>query len=146
MVNINKALLHPAGGHQGSHKARQAGNRLTSVFLYFLHSRWKIFHYWLVQNERLKARPQCKLAQPWPNVGTTVPTLGQRWATTLLSGKHSRPNHHHHQPHPPMVPPKAPPLQCGNICLVISNLLIRRFSAGWLTIFLELIHCGSLTP
>ena len=29
MVNINKyikALLHPAGGHQGSHKAHQAGN------------------------------------------------------------------------------------------------------------------------
>ena len=28
MVNINKyikALLHPAGGHQGSHKAHQAG-------------------------------------------------------------------------------------------------------------------------
>ena len=30
MVNINmyiKAFLHPAGGHQGSHKARQAGNQ-----------------------------------------------------------------------------------------------------------------------
>ena len=30
MVNINKyikALLHPAGGHQGSHKAHQAGNQ-----------------------------------------------------------------------------------------------------------------------
>ena len=29
MVNIKKyikALLHPAGGHQGSHKAHQAGN------------------------------------------------------------------------------------------------------------------------
>ena len=29
MVNINKyikALLHPAGGHQGSHRAHQAGN------------------------------------------------------------------------------------------------------------------------
>ena len=29
MVNINKyikALLHPAGGHQGSHKAHQAGS------------------------------------------------------------------------------------------------------------------------
>ena len=29
MVNINKyikALLHPAGGHQGSHKAHRAGN------------------------------------------------------------------------------------------------------------------------
>ena len=29
MVTINryiKALLHPAGGHQGSHKAHQAGN------------------------------------------------------------------------------------------------------------------------
>ena len=30
MVNINKyikALLHPAGDHQGSHKAHQAGNQ-----------------------------------------------------------------------------------------------------------------------
>ena len=30
MVTINryiKALLHPAGGHQGSHKAHQAGNQ-----------------------------------------------------------------------------------------------------------------------
>ena len=30
MVNINKhikALLHPAGGHQESHKAHQAGNQ-----------------------------------------------------------------------------------------------------------------------
>ena len=30
MVNIHKyieALLHPAGGHQGSHKAYQAGNQ-----------------------------------------------------------------------------------------------------------------------
>ena len=30
MANINKyikALLHPAGGHQGSQKAHQAGNR-----------------------------------------------------------------------------------------------------------------------
>ena len=30
MVNINKgieALLYPAGGHQGSHKAHQAGNQ-----------------------------------------------------------------------------------------------------------------------
>ena len=30
MVNINKyikALLHPAGGYQGSHKAHQAGNQ-----------------------------------------------------------------------------------------------------------------------
>ena len=25
-------------------------------------------------------RQQCKLGQRWPNVGTTVPTLGQRWA------------------------------------------------------------------
>ena len=32
MANINKyikALLHPAGGHQGSHKAYQAGNQIT---------------------------------------------------------------------------------------------------------------------
>ena len=32
MVFINsyiKALLHPAGGHQGSHKAHQAGNEIT---------------------------------------------------------------------------------------------------------------------
>ena len=32
MVTINryiKALLHPAGGHQGSHKANQAGNQGT---------------------------------------------------------------------------------------------------------------------
>ena len=31
MVNINKyikALLHPAGGHQGSHEAHQAGNQI----------------------------------------------------------------------------------------------------------------------
>ena len=30
MVNINKyikALLHPTGGHQGRHKAHQAGNQ-----------------------------------------------------------------------------------------------------------------------
>ena len=30
MITINKyikALLHPAGGHQGSHKAHQAGNQ-----------------------------------------------------------------------------------------------------------------------
>ena len=30
MININeyiKSLLHPAGGHQGSHKAHQAGNQ-----------------------------------------------------------------------------------------------------------------------
>ena len=33
MVNINKyikALLHAAGGHQGSHKAHQAGNHLAA--------------------------------------------------------------------------------------------------------------------
>ena len=31
MVNINQymqALLHPAGGHQGSHKAHQDGNQV----------------------------------------------------------------------------------------------------------------------
>ena len=45
MVNINKyikALLHPAGGHQGSHKAHQAGNfpqsRVTCGFQVHLHS------------------------------------------------------------------------------------------------------------
>ena len=35
MMNINKyikALLHPAGGHQGSHKAHQAGNQSTLHF------------------------------------------------------------------------------------------------------------------
>ena len=34
MVNINKyikALLHPAGGHQGSHKAHQAGNQSNGL-------------------------------------------------------------------------------------------------------------------
>ena len=34
MVNINeyiKALLHPAGGHQGSYKAHQAGNQMSST-------------------------------------------------------------------------------------------------------------------
>ena len=34
MVNINKyikALLHPAGGHQGSHKAHQAGNQNNNL-------------------------------------------------------------------------------------------------------------------
>ena len=34
MVTINryiKALLHPAGGHQGNHKAHQAGNQSGSV-------------------------------------------------------------------------------------------------------------------
>ena len=34
MVNINKyikALLHPAGGHQGSHKAHQAGKHKSQV-------------------------------------------------------------------------------------------------------------------
>ena len=32
MVTINryiKAMLHPAGGHQGSHKAHQAGNQIN---------------------------------------------------------------------------------------------------------------------
>ena len=32
MVTINRyieALLYPAGGHQGSHKAHQAGNQST---------------------------------------------------------------------------------------------------------------------
>ena len=35
MANINKylkALLNPAGGHQGGHKAHQAGNQLFTVF------------------------------------------------------------------------------------------------------------------
>ena len=35
MVTIKKymnALLHPAGGHQGSHKAHQAGNQRTWTF------------------------------------------------------------------------------------------------------------------
>ena len=34
MVNINKyikALLHPAGGHQGSHEAHQAGKHKSQV-------------------------------------------------------------------------------------------------------------------
>ena len=34
MVNINKyikAFLHPAGGHQGSHQAHQAGNQVNSL-------------------------------------------------------------------------------------------------------------------
>ena len=37
MVTINryiKALLRPAGGHQGSHKAHQAGNQRISEWLY----------------------------------------------------------------------------------------------------------------
>ena len=43
MVNINKyikALLHPAGGHQGSHKTHQAGNRNrgSSMLVNSLHS------------------------------------------------------------------------------------------------------------
>ena len=29
---------------------------------------------------RQRARQQCRLAQRWPNVGTIVPTLGQRWS------------------------------------------------------------------
>ena len=36
MANINnyiKALLHPAGGHQGSHKAHQAGNQAIDMWL-----------------------------------------------------------------------------------------------------------------
>ena len=36
MVNINKyinASLYPAGGHQGSHKAHQAGNQRCSLIL-----------------------------------------------------------------------------------------------------------------
>ena len=36
MVNINKhmkTLLHPADGHPGSHKAHQAGNMETTVWL-----------------------------------------------------------------------------------------------------------------
>ena len=38
MVNINKyikALLHPVGGHQGSHKAHQAGNQEIGLFHIF---------------------------------------------------------------------------------------------------------------
>ena len=32
MVNrYIKGLLHPAGGHQGSHKAHQAGNQLLAL-------------------------------------------------------------------------------------------------------------------
>ena len=37
MVNINKyikALSHPAGGHQGSHKAHQAGNQSYVLIIY----------------------------------------------------------------------------------------------------------------
>ena len=37
MVNINKyikALLHPTGGHQGSHKAHQAGNQFQANFFH----------------------------------------------------------------------------------------------------------------
>ena len=40
MVNINKyikALLHPAGGHQGSHKAHEAGNQKN-----ILNGNWQI--------------------------------------------------------------------------------------------------------
>ena len=39
MVNINKyikALLHPAGSHQGSHKAQQAGNQNLTRLCYNL--------------------------------------------------------------------------------------------------------------
>ena len=37
MVNIIKTLLHPAGGHQGSHKAHQAGNQsLPALQLFFV--------------------------------------------------------------------------------------------------------------
>ena len=43
MVNINKyikALLHPAGGHQGSHQAHQAGNQIFYVdAAFFFHFR-----------------------------------------------------------------------------------------------------------
>ena len=38
MVTINryiKALLHPAGGHQGSHKAHQAGNQKVVRDLFY---------------------------------------------------------------------------------------------------------------
>ena len=37
MVNINKyikALLHPAGGHQGCHEAHQAGNQRVVSEIY----------------------------------------------------------------------------------------------------------------
>ena len=36
MANINKyikALLYPAGGHQGSHKAHQAGNQSYCYYI-----------------------------------------------------------------------------------------------------------------
>ena len=39
MANINKyikALLHPTGGHQGSHKAHQAGNHYLSSSSLFI--------------------------------------------------------------------------------------------------------------
>ena len=43
MVNINqyiKALLHAAGGHQGSHKAHQAGNQVFTwgIFVFQVHT------------------------------------------------------------------------------------------------------------
>ena len=43
MVNINKyikALLHPAGGHQGSHKIHQAFVALLIRDLTLFYNRW----------------------------------------------------------------------------------------------------------
>ena len=49
MVNINKyikALLHPAGGHQGSHKAHQAGNQVLLYSHFQRHSLDELFVSW----------------------------------------------------------------------------------------------------
>ena len=54
--------------HHGSFKSRTT---LPSVFLTACSS-W--------HQRKQQPRQQCKLGQRWPNVGTTVPTLGQRWA------------------------------------------------------------------
>ena len=44
MVTINryiKALLYPAGGHQGSHKAHQAGNQTGNNYISLSISEWQ---------------------------------------------------------------------------------------------------------
>ena len=48
MVTINryiKALLHPAGGHQGSHKAHQAGYQYVSILSAEKQDSYDLWHF-----------------------------------------------------------------------------------------------------
>ena len=93
MVNINKyvkALLHPAGGHQGSHKAHQAGNqRFIPISRLYGCELWGVIYMsfgWMCYDEICippNARGRVLILKRGPDVPVWIT---DPWATETASG------------------------------------------------------------